>query len=98
MSNPPNGLYRKAYDGSTIVRTADAVNITQGLRVYTNNLDRGTVDLTRAEFEWHAGENRYVLWFDVLVDTDYMGEALFQRRRVMQSDDRVATQFNGKAA
>ncbi|AVP41937.1 hypothetical protein SEA_JSQUARED_97 [Mycobacterium phage Jsquared] len=96
MGAPPNGQYRKEYDGSTIVRTADGQNIKQGMRVFTNNLDRGVVDLSRAEFEWHAVENRYVLWFDVLVDTTYDGKTV--ERRDMQSDDRVATRFNGRDA
>ncbi|ADB93785.1 hypothetical protein REDROCK_92 [Mycobacterium phage RedRock] len=94
---PPEGKYRKAFDGDT-ARTAFGQTLTQGTRVFTNNLDRGTVDLTNACFEWHAGENRYVLWFDVWVDTDYRGETLDTPRRVMQSDDRVTTRFQGKAA
>ncbi|AFV51223.1 hypothetical protein First_0092 [Mycobacterium phage First] len=97
MSNPPNGQHRKAYAGERVL-TADRQEIVDGLRVFTNNLDRGVVDLARAEYEWHAGENRYVLWFDVLVDHDYRGEALWPRRPQMQSDDRVTTRFQGKAA
>lgn len=96
MSTPPFGEYRKPYDGKTPVRTADGRLIEDGLRVFTNNLDRGVVDMSRAEYEWNASENRYVLWFDVLVDTTYKGEPTSSR--VMQSDDRVATRFEGKAA
>lgn len=95
MANPPNGQYRKAYAGERVL-TADRVEIVDGLRVFTNNLDRGVIDLSRADYEWHAGENRYVLWFDVVVDTSYKGEPL--QDRVMQSDDRVATRFDGKSA
>ncbi|ASZ75252.1 hypothetical protein PBI_MISSWHITE_86 [Mycobacterium phage MissWhite] len=93
--NPPNGEYHKAYQGERVL-TADRQEITQGMRVFTNNLDRGVVDLSRAHFEWRAGEGRYVLWFDVLVDTTYDGKTV--ERRDMQSDDRVATRFNGEAA
>ncbi|AIS73854.1 hypothetical protein PBI_POWER_91 [Mycobacterium phage Power] len=94
---PPDGKYRKAYQGERVL-TADRKVIAEGMRVFTNNLDRGTVDLSRAEFEWHAGEDRYVLWFDVLVDHDYRGEPMWPRRPQMQSDDRVTTTFQGKAA
>ncbi|AGS82774.1 hypothetical protein ANNAL29_93 [Mycobacterium phage AnnaL29] len=96
---PPNGKYRKAFDPELhrfAAKTADGKPIFEGMRVFTNNLDRGVVDLSNACFEWHAGENRYVLWFDVWVDTNYRGETASQR--VMQSDDRVTTRFQGKAA
>ena len=95
MATPPNNEYRKDYNGEP-VKTADGVVIANGLRVFTNNLDRGTVDLSRAEYEWHGGEQRYVLWFDVLLDTSYKGEP--KSGREMQSDDRVATRFEGKTA
>lgn len=95
MSNPPDGAYRKPYAGET-VKTADGVAITAGLRVFTNNLDRGVIDLSRAEYEWHSGESRYVLWFDVRVDTTYDGKTVDSRD--LQSDDRVATRFEGRAA
>jgi hypothetical protein len=78
------------------VFTADRQLITEGLRVFTNNLDRGTVDLSRADYEWHGPEGRWVLWFDVVLDTDYKGQPTTGRE--MQSDDRVATRFEGKAA
>ena len=93
---PPNGQYTKPFSDTDVVRTADGVRITQGLRVFTNNLDRGTVDLSRANYEWHGGEDRYVLWFDVVLDTSYKGEP--KSGREMQSDDRVATRFDGKNA
>ena len=43
MSNPPNGEYRKDYSGETVL-TADRKPIVDGLRVFTNNLDRGVID------------------------------------------------------
>lgn len=95
MANPPNGEYRKDYKGETVL-TADRKPITDGMRVFTNNLDRGVVDLSHAEYEWHGGEERYVLWFDVLLDTSYKGEPMTGRE--LQSDDRVATRFEGKDA
>lgn len=96
MSNPPDGQYRKQYNGET-VKTADGVVITQGLRVFTNELSRGVISLdSKAEFEWHGGENRYVLWFHVNVDTNYKGEPVTQV--LLQSDDRVATRFEGEPA
>jgi hypothetical protein len=95
MASPPDGNYRKDYTGE-VVKTADGVPLADGLRVFTNNLDRGVVDLSRAEFEWHGGENRYVLWFDVQLDTSYKGEPTSGRE--LQSDDRVATRFEGKQA
>lgn len=95
MSTPPNGEYHKPYDGAAVL-TADRVPIVDGLRVFTNNLDVGTVDLARASYEWHAGEKRYVLWFDVAAEFNYKGEP--STDRILQSDDRVATRFNGKKA
>lgn len=95
MGAPPNGAYRKPFDNE-VVYTADRRVITSGLRVFTNNLDTGVIDLSRAEYEWHGGEDRYVLWFDVMVDTTYDGKPTQQR--VMQSDDRVATRFEGRQA
>ena len=84
-----------------VVRTADGAPIRHGMRVFTNNLDRGTVDLgvdggREATYEWHPGERRWVLWFDVLLDTSYAGEP--KTGREMQSDDRVAVRFDGRAA
>jgi hypothetical protein len=96
MRNPPPGdVYEKKYTGETVL-TANGVPIVDGLRVFTNNLDRGVVDLSRANYEWNGVENRYVLWFDVLVDTTYKGEPTSSRD--LQSDDRVATRFEGKDA
>lgn len=93
---PPNGEYTKPFNSTDAVHTADGVQIRQGLRVFTNNLDRGTVDLGRANYEWHPVEGRYVLWFDVLLDTSYKGVPTTGRE--LQSDDRVATRFDGKKA
>lgn len=68
--------------------TTDGVEITHGLRVFTNNLDRGTVDLERNVFT--EG------WFDVVLDTDYKGQPT--TGRTMQNGERVATRFQGKDA
>ena len=97
MATPPNGAYRKEFtEGVDVVRTADGVEIRQGLRVFTNNLDRGSIDLSRADFEWNGSEGRYVLWFDVVLDTSYRGVPTTGRE--LQSDDRVATRFEGRSA
>lgn len=95
MGNPPDGKYHKPYNGET-VKTADGVVITESLRVFTNEMSLGAITLDRARFEWHAVENRYVLWFHVHVDTNYRGESVNQV--FLQSDDRVATRFEGKSA
>lgn len=85
------------YKGKTYVaRTVDGVEITDGLRVFTNNLDRGVVDLTMATWEWHGPEKTYHLWFYVNVDTKYTGEPV--QERYLQSDDRVVTRFEGQMA
>lgn len=73
--------------------TVNRVEIVAGLRVFTNNLDKGTVDLSRAEWKWHHGEQVHHLWFDVDVDTNYRGESVTQQ--CAQSDDRVTTRFEG---
>jgi len=91
-----------------VVRTADGVQILQGLRVFTNDLDRGVIDLTGelgdgdryrrpANYEWHGPENRWVLWFDVVTEVNYKGEPT-NGERCMQSHDRVATRFEGRDA
>lgn len=76
--------------------TANKVEIVDGLRVFTNNLDRGTVDLSKATWEWYPSEKVHHLWFYVDVDTHYTGKPVEQR--YSQSDDRVATRFEGKSA
>ena len=76
--------------------TANGVEIVDGMRVFTNNLDKGTVDLSSAAWEWYEGEGKHHLWFEVNVDTSYKGEPVSQR--YSQSDDRVATRFKGEAA
>lgn len=97
MNEPPDGLREKPYDPEgTPAYTVDRQRITQGLRVFTNNLDRGAVDLTGASWEWYGSENCYHLWFYVNVDTNYKGETVCQR--YSQSDDRVTTRFEGEAA
>ena len=93
MGNPPNNEYRKDYAGERVL-TADGVEITEGLRVWTNNLEAGVISLENADFEWHGPEQRYVLWFRVIRDD------MPNDRGHLQSDDRVATRhpFTGKAA
>jgi len=83
-------------DGDPVF-TTDGVQIVQGLRVFTNNLDTGTVDLSRASYDWHGPEERWQLWFDVIVDHDYKGNPV-EGRRELQSDCRVATRFQGRGA
>lgn len=91
-TEPPNG-YRVAWptipDSYPHPHTADGVKLENGLAVFTNNLDRGTVNLDGAHWEWYPSEGIYHLWFDVNVDTTYDGKAV--SRVVSQSEDRVAT-------
>lgn len=93
MSTAPNGISHKPYDGEQVL-TADGVVIRDGLRVWTNDLELGHVDLAGADYEWNSSEKRYVLWFRVIRD-DQPAE-----RGVLQSDDRVTTHHprTGKAA
>lgn len=94
---PPSSIYRCAFiEGAEEAFTADHEKIVHGMRVYTNNLDRGTVDLSRARWEWNGNESKYHLWFDVKVDTTWRDEAT--DHLVQQSDDRVTTRWQGKAA
>ena len=83
-------------DGDPVF-TTDGVQITQGLRVFTNNLDRGTIDLARASFDWHEPEQRWQLWFDVVLDHDYKGNPVISQIE-LQSDCRVTTRYDGKDA
>lgn len=83
MKAPPNQVFHKAYAGEQVV-TADGAIITEGLRVWTNDLEAGKITLAEAEYEWNASAGRYVLWFNVIRD-NRPGE-----RGVHQSDDRVA--------
>ena len=95
---PAVGEYgRRVYTQGDPVFTTDGAQIIPGLRVFTNNLDRGVVDLSRATYDWHEPEQRFQLWFDVVLDFDYKGNAVTGRRD-LQSDCRVATRFNGKKA
>lgn len=98
FTEPPNGQYRKDFQVGDLAYTVDRKIIGHGLRVFTNNLDTGWISLDRAEWKWHAGEKKYHLWFDVIVDTDYNGNKLERIKRVMQSDDRVTTVFQGQKA
>lgn len=88
---------RRVWTVGDQVFTTDGVQIVQGLRVFTNNLDRGTVDLSRAHYDWHGPEDRWQLWFDVILDHDYKGNVI-EGRREMQSDCRVTTRFEGRNA
>lgn len=74
------------------MRTADGQPLTDGMRVWTNDLEAGTVDLSQLDFEWHNNETRWVPWFDVIVES--------RKRGVSQSDDRVAVRhpFSGNIA
>lgn len=93
MRNPPNGEYRRDYNGEQVL-TADGVPITDGLRVWTNDLESGVITLDHADFEWHGPEERYVLWFRVIRDD------MPDDRGCLQSDHRVATRhpFSGRTA
>jgi len=92
------GRTQITYNGRTrTARTADGVEIVEGLRVYTNDLERGVIRLDRAEWEWYGSEGKYHLWFEVEVDHNYKGEPV-NGERVLQSDDRVATRFEGVPA
>ncbi len=95
---PRVGEYgRRVFTDGDPVFTTDGKQIVQGLRVFTNNLDRGTVDLSRASYDWHEPEQRFQLWFDVVLDTDYKDNPV-EGRREMQSDCRVTTRFQGRDA
>ena len=95
---PRVGEYgRRVFTDGDPVFTTDGVQIVQGLRVFTNNLDTGTVDLSRASYDWHGPEDRWQLWFDVIVDHDYRGNPV-EGHRELQSDCRVATRFQGREA
>lgn len=110
MFEPTRDRYGRAIwtADDPVARTADRKPIVHGMRVFTNNLDRGVVDLTGeltgrgawyefypARPEWDIPA-RWVLWFDVVLDTSYKGEP--KSGYEMQSDDRVATRFEGKEA
>ncbi len=69
--------------------TTDGVKITNGLRVFTNNLDRGVVSGVNERS--HNPE-----WFDVILDTDYKGNPT--EGSVMQNAERVATHYRGEKA
>lgn len=97
MSKPPDGVYRKAFDPvRDRARTVDNKQIVDGLRVFTNNLDRGVIDLDGAEWEWHGGERKYHLWFKVKCHTGFAGDSI--DTTYTQSDDRVVTRYSGEDA
>ena len=86
----------KGQEVSAKAYTVDGIEIVDGLRVFTNNLDLGTVDLTRATWEWHGSEGKHHLWFHVKCDTSYKGEPMDSGYQ--QSDDRVITRYDGQQA
>jgi hypothetical protein len=71
-------------------RTADGVLITEGLRVWTNDLERGHISLAEAGYETNQNTGDKTLWFHVIRRPGDRG--------VLQSSDRVATRFQGKSA
>jgi hypothetical protein len=85
--------YHKPYRGERVL-TADGVEIIEGLRVWTNDLTTGVIDLTEAEYELNHNTGEYTLWFRVKLD------AASNDRGVLQSEDRVATKnpFTGEIA
>lgn len=95
---PRIGEYgRRVHTDGDQVFTTDGVQIVQGLRVFTNNLDRGTIDLARASYDWHEPEQRWQLWFDVVLDHDHKDNPIISQIE-LQSDCRVATRYDGRDA
>lgn len=74
-------------------RTADGVLITEGLRVYTNDMDRGHV-VGKA----HDGDYGRVddWWWYVVVDIDWRGNPV--TKRMSMNGERMATRFEGRPA
>jgi len=97
---PRIGEYgRRVFTDGDPVFTVDGKQIVQGLRVFTNNLDRGWIDLSSATYDWHEPEQRWQLWFDVWIDHTWDGKVVTsQGKREMQSDCRVVTRYDGKEA
>lgn len=71
-------------------RTADGVAIAEGLRVWTNDGQRGTIALDDAEFETNQNTGEHTLWFRVVRSPGDRG--------LWQSSDRVTTRFKGEPA
>lgn len=71
------------------MNTFGGVPIVNGLRVFTNNLDRGVV--ANVGKQKHDPE-----WFDVILDMDYRGRPI--TGVTMQNAERVSTTFDGKKA
>jgi hypothetical protein len=79
--------------------TADGVEIVDGLRVWTNNLDRATViisDRFRPWAEKNENNGHVEGWFYVVLDSKN-GNAGGAGNQIM-SESRVATMFEGKRA
>lgn len=80
---------------SNIGKTADGVLITHGLRVWTNDLEKGSVDL-KHPVHWEENQNpghpdfgKKKPWFRVVLDRNPSG------RGVEMSPDRVVTRHPG---
>jgi hypothetical protein len=79
--------------------TADGVPIREGLRVFTNNLDRGVIHVTESHVRHWESMQKYRsedLWFEVILDHDYKGNPT--TGSTLQNGERVATRFDGKDA
>ena len=74
-------------------KTADGVKIVDGLRVWTNDLETGRINMEDVSFEQNENTGEIFMWFRVI--RDYRME-----RGVLQSNDRVAVRnpFDGKTA
>lgn len=68
-----------------VERTANGVAIQDELRVWTNDLETGWIDLGDAGYETNQNTGEKTLWFRVRLDRDPNG------RGVLQSSDRVST-------
>jgi hypothetical protein len=70
-----------------VEKTADGVDIVEGLRVWDNNLNRGVVHLPA---DYLRGDTE---WFEVLVDMDSKGNP--KSGWDLMDKTRVATRFDG---
>jgi hypothetical protein len=68
-----------------------------GLRVFTNNLDRGVIvkvsERMDEECGWYCPA-----WHTVELDTDYKGNPIEPKRRTSMNCDRLTTTFEGRKA
>ena len=74
-------------------KTADGVKIVDGLRVWTNDLDAGRINMEDVSFEQNENTGEIFMWFRVIRDNRL-------ERGILQSNDRVAVRnpFTGKKA